>query len=241
MKQQMTVVAPATKRVVGRGKFAVAAAAGIGLFFAVGVVHAACYAPGNKSTIRIGADARLGGEAARSLADVGEKSAVVAQTDSLDGEKYSALIGEDGSIVGWMEADGTTYDATGALFARIDAKGNVVGADGSILFDVAPDCGPATAVDGSKLSWAWGLPPHIRFNRTETRRIDAYGSLAVAPICSAAAGAAGIAATPAVGVAVGVACLAQTGAIIGVARYAVRHNKCAQISVPASIPSTWGC
>jgi hypothetical protein len=244
MKPMKSVTCPSTGYGSRSLRLALALSASLGLGLAATAAQAACYAPGLKADARIAADARISADAGRILAEGLDKSGALGQIDVQSNESFSVLVGEDGNLVGWMEANGTTYDASGKLFARVDSNGNVVAADGSVLFEAQSDCAGLdadAASDGNKMSWHWGWPPTIRFNRAETRRIDAYGSLVVAPICAAAAAVASAAATPAVGAAVGVACLAQTGAIIGVARYAVRHNKCEQISVPASVPSTWGC
>lgn len=162
------------------------------------------------------------------------------QPDAGTGETVTVLRDEAGEVIGWMEKNGAVYDLHGNLVAHLNADGNVVDADGTVLIDVFGAAAPSRS-GSHKLTWAWGLPPKIRFNRSETRRVDAYGSLVVAPFCAAGAALVSTFGTPAAGAAFGVACLAQTSVIIGTARYAVRHNRCLQLAVPTSIPSTWGC
>jgi hypothetical protein len=171
-------------------------------------------------------------------------SATLEQIDPTTGAKYVMLTDETGASVGWVDANGSTYDAQGNLFAYVDhGSGKVFYANGSVLFETQNDCNTDAILSDRKWSLDWGwLPPSVKvkFTKYETMVIADDGIIALTPIC----GAITLAAAPA-----GVACGLQAAAIVLVAREAKRKGKCVQYNVKlipgllptAQYPSTRKC
>jgi YD repeat-containing protein len=237
MKHSTTVVGNSTVRPVGPIRVAVTLAATLGLYLAAGVAQGACFTPGIESSVSRGADAGERVEAGKLRSQKRFDNAVVEQVDPVDGETYSILHGEDGSITGWMEADGTTYDASGALVARIDSKGNVVAADGSIIFGADADCGAEAAVDGQKWAYDSSLGvARIYLNRSETKWLSTE-STGLSTICIAVGGYISYRFGVKAGTAFGATCSAIQYTIGAIARYAVDNNYCVAFRVANGAPS----
>jgi hypothetical protein len=161
---------------------------------------------------------------------------VVEHIDSSTGEKYFVIFDDSGVPVGWMEADGATYDAEGKLVARLDGTGRVVASDGSTLFSPHLD----TAEDYRKLAYARGAPPKVRFNRLETLRAS-IGALQVAPLCVSVFQIVRAFNDIATAERARRGCIDKANWIADSARIANNFGMCLQTDVPTSKPSLWGC
>ncbi len=163
-------------------------------------------------------------------------------TDPGMSESFATLFDANGAFVGSIAPDGSTYDTRGNLVARIDADGNVIGADGVMLFDASGVMIAMAGTDGTKASLFNGTKPQIRLNRAETKRIAEWTSPSLYAVASTCRAWSDLISNDWAAQSFYRNCASHSPwEFKAAALNAASQNRCLQISVPNAVLTTWAC